>query len=187
MESSPIRPGSDEQRRDLDLAEDARRRLISGLALPGGFYPALATAVAVQLATAAYGIAAQTATGLAVVLAGLAVFLGVAALALQHFRRINGVRVDGLASQIVLAAGPAASLAYVGTFAAGTWAAFASLWWLVALAAVVGGTGWALGVRRWWLAYQADPAPHAGGVSPRQLGVLALVACLGGAVLLVLS
>jgi hypothetical protein len=144
----------------------------------------LAGAVAVQLGAAAYGIAAQTVAGLAVVLAGLVVFVGVAALMLHRFRRVNGVRVDGLTSQIVFAAGASASLVYLGAFAAGIWAAFASLWWLVALAAVAGGIGCALGVRRWWHAYQRDPAAHARGASPRVLGAFAVVACLGFAALM---
>jgi hypothetical protein len=90
---------------------------------------------------------AETVTGLVVVLVGLAVFLGIAALLLHRFRPINGVRVDGLVSQIVLAAGASDSLIYLGAFAAGVLAAFASLWWLVAAAAVAGGIGCALGAR----------------------------------------
>ena len=120
-------------------------------------------------------------------MAGLAVLLGVAALMLYRFHLINGVRVYGLTRQIVLAAGAAASLSYLGALAVGIWAAFASLWWLVAVAAVFGGVGCALGARRWWHAYQDDPAAHAGGVSPWQLGLLALLASLGFAALVVLG
>ena len=185
MESNPAHQDPDDQRTALAVADQARRRLTTGLRLPAGLYPVLATAVAVQLGTAAYGIAAQTVAGQAVVLAGLAVFLGVAALMLHRFRRINGVRVDGLASQIVLAAGASASLVYLGAFAAGTWAAFESLWWLVAVAAVAGGIGCALGTRHWWHAYRHDPAAHTRGASPRVLGALAVLACLGFAALLV--
>jgi hypothetical protein len=65
------------------------------------------------------------------------------------------------------------------TFVVATWAAFDSRWWLVAVAAVVGGVGYAFGARRWWHAYQHDPAAHAGGASPRVLVVLAVLACLG--------
>ena len=169
------------------MADDARRRLTTGLRLPAGFYPVLAAGIAVQVGAAAYGIAAQTVTGLAVALAGVAVFLGVAALLLHRFSRINGVRVDGLASQVVLAAGAGASLVYLGALAVGIWAAFDSRWWLVAVAAVVGGVGCALGARHWWHAYRHDPAAHARGASPRVLGVLAVVACLGCAALLVLG
>ena len=106
---------------------------------------------------------------------------------LHRFRRGNGVRVDGLTSQIVFAAGASASLVYLGALAAGIWAAFASLWLLVAVAAAAGGTGCALGVRHWWHAYQLDPAAHARGASPRVLGAFAVVACLGFAALLLLG
>lgn len=165
------------------MADQARRQLTSGLRLSAGHYLVLATAVAVQIGTAAYGIAAQTVAGLAVVLADLAVFLGVAALMLHRFRRINGVRVGGLTSQILFAAGASASLGYLGAFAAGIWAAFYSLWWLVAMAAVAGGIGCALGARHWWQVYRHDPAAQARGASPRQLGAFAVLACLGFAAL----
>lgn len=187
MESNPERPDPDDARADLAVADEARRRLTAGLRLPTGFLVVFAGAVAVQLGTAAYGIAAQTVAGLAVVLAGLAVFLGVAALLLHRFSRLNGVRVDGLASQIVLAAGASASLVYLGALAAGIWAAFTSQWWLVALASVAGGVGCALGTRHWWRTYRHDPAAHERGASPRVLAALAVVACLGFAVLLVVG
>ena len=140
-----------------------------------------------QIGTAAVGIAQQTAAGIALLTAGLAVFLFVAALALHQFRRINGVRVDGLGSQIVLGTGTTSTLVYLGTLAAATWAAFESLWWLVAVAAVAGGAGYALGVRQWWHAYRHDPVAHASGASPRLLAALAVLACLGLAALLVVG
>ncbi len=148
-------------------------------------HPALAAAVAIQVATAAYGVADHAAAGLAVALAGVAIFLGVAALTLHRFRRVNGVRVDGLASQIVLGAGATSTLAYVCAFGAATWAAFESRWWLVAAAAVAGGVGYAFGALRWWHAYRLDPAAHAGGASPRVLAALAVAACLGLVALMV--
>ena len=117
----------------------------AGLRLPTGLYPALAAAVAVQVGTAAYGIANHAAAGLAVALAGVAVFLGVAAFTLYQFRRINGVRVDGLASQIVLGAGAMSTSVYVVAFGSAAWAALESRWWLVAAAAVAGGVGYAFG------------------------------------------
>ncbi|KQR10310.1 hypothetical protein ASF78_16585 [Cellulomonas sp. Leaf334] len=169
------------------MADEARRRLASGLRLPVGFYPALATGIAVQVGAAAYGIAAQATTGVAVALAGVAVFLGVAALLLHRFSRVNGVRVDGLASQVVLAAGARASVVYLGALAVAIVAAFGSRWWLVAVAAVAAGVGCALGARHWWHAYRHDPAAHARGTSPRMLGLLAVVACLGCAALLVVG
>lgn len=187
MESNPSHGDPDGPRTALASADQARHRLTTGLRLPAGLYPALAAAVAVQLGSAAYGIAAQTVAGLAVVLAGLVVFLGVGTLLLHQFRRINGVRVDGLTSQIVLAAGWSASLLYLGALAAGTWAAFASQWWVVAAAAVAGGGGCALGTRTWWHAYRHDPAAHARGASPRVLGAFAVFACLGFAALVLVG
>jgi hypothetical protein len=115
-------------------------------------------------------------------MAGAAVFLGVAVLTLRQFRRVNGVRIDGLASQVVLGATP--TLVYAGAFGAATWAAFESHWWLAGAAAVAGGAGYAFTVLRWWHAYRHDPARHAGGASPRMLAVLAVFACLGLVVLL---
>jgi hypothetical protein len=184
MESSR---DADDARAELAVADEARRRLTTGLRLPVGFYPALAGGIAVQVGAAAYGIAAQTVTGVAVALAGAAVFLAVAALTLHRFSRINGVRVDGLASQVVLAAGAGASVVYLGALAVGIVAAFDSRWWLVAAASVVAGVGCALGARHWWHSYQHDPAAHTRGASPRTLALLAVVTCLGCAALLVLG
>jgi hypothetical protein len=184
MESNPVQQDPGDARSELAAADQARQRLAAGLRLPAGLQPLLAAAVAVQVGTAAYGIAKQTAAGLALLLAGLAVFLSVAALALYRFRRINGVRVDGLASQIVLGTG---SLVYLGAFAAATWAAFESRWWLVAGAAVAGGVGYALGARQWWHAYRHDPVAHASGASPRLLAALAVLAGLGLAALLIVG
>jgi hypothetical protein len=147
----------------------------------------LAAAVAIQVGTAAYGIADHAATGLAVALAGLANFLGLAAFMLFRFRRINGVRVDALTSQILLGEGPTSTIAYVGSFGAALWAANESRWWLVALAAVAGGVGYAFGVVRWWNAYRHDPAAHAGGISPRMLAALAVLTGLGLLALLLAS
>src|SRR3954463_5087589 len=151
----------------LAVADQARQRLTAGLQLPKGLPPAVAAAVAIQVGTAAYGIANHAATGLAVALAGVAIFLGVAAFMLLRFRRINGVRVDALTSQIVLGEGPTSTISYVGSFGAALWAANESRWWLVALAAVAGGVGYTFGVVRWWNAYRNDQAARAGGISPR--------------------
>ena len=185
MESMWTQQDPDDPRLVLAAADEARERLAAGLRLPTGLHPALAVAVAVQVATAAYGIAAQTTSGLAVALAGLMLFLGVCALALRQFRRINGVRVDGLASQIVLGAGLTSNVVYVGALGAAIWAAFESRWWLVAMAAVAGGAGYAWCALRWWHTYRQDPAAHAGGASPRILAALAAVACVGFVALLV--
>lgn len=187
MESNPLEQHPDDPRSVLAGADRARQRMAAGLRLPTALHPALAVAVAVQVGATAYGIAAQTAAGLAVALAGVAVFLGAAALALHQFRRINGVRVDGLASQIVLGSGTMSTLVYLAAFWAAMWAAFESRWWLVAAAAVAGGVGYAFSAYRWWHAYRHDPAAHAGGASPRVFAALAVFACLGLVALVVAS
>ena len=154
---------------------------------PPALHPALATAIAVQLGHRCLrhrqsdDCGARGGTGRG------GVFLGVATVTLYQFRRINGVRVDGLASQIVLGSGATPTLAYVGAFAAATWAAFDSRWWLVTAAAVAGGIGYAFGVLRWWHAYQHDPARHVGGATPRVLAALAVLACLGLVALMIAS
>ena len=65
--------------------------------------------------------------------------------------------------------------------------AFGSVWWVVAIAAVLGGTGYALGTRQWWRSYLRDPAEYARGASPRLLAALALAAGVGFAVLVVVG
>ena len=185
MESMPTRPDPDDARSALAAADQVRAHLSGRLRLPAGLYPAIAAAVAVQLGTAAVGIAAQSAAGLVLLLAGSGVLLLVAGFGLHRFRRLNGVRVDGLASRLLLGNGTTSSFVYLGALAAATWAAFESQWWAVAIAALCGGTGYALGVRQWWRAYQRDPAGHVQGASPRSLAVFAVLACLGLAALVV--
>lgn len=185
MESMPLPQRADDPSSVLAEAARARDRLARSLRLPKGIFPALALAVALQVGAAAYGIAAQTADGVAVALAGVMVFLGCAALVLVRFRRINGVRVDGLVSTIILGTGTTSTLVYMGTFAAATWAAFGSRWWLVVTAAVLGGAGYSLSAFVWWRAYRNNPVERAGGASPRMLALLALAAGVGFAVLMV--
>jgi hypothetical protein len=185
MESSPLRQTPDDASAALAAADRARERLAGGIQLPRGLFPAVTVGLAIQVGTAAYGVAAQTVTGLAIALGGAAVFLGVAALALSRFRRLNGVRVDGLASTIILGTGTMSTLVYMGTFAAATWAAFDSRWWLVVVASVVGGAAYAWSAVRWWRAYRSDPVARAGGASPRMLTLLALAAVVGFVVLMV--
>lgn len=172
---------------ELAAADLARARLAARLQLPTGLHAALALAIALQIGTAAVGIARQTTAGMAIAGAGLAVLLAVTAWALLRFRQINGVRVDGFASQIVLGTGVTASSAYIVGFVIASWAAFESTWWLVAIAAVAGGVGYAWGARQWWSAFRADPAEHSRGASPRVLALLAATACLGLVGLLIFS
>jgi hypothetical protein len=185
MESNRAEQSPGDPLAELADADQARQRLASRLRLPAGLHPVLAAAVAVQVGAAAWGIAAQTTAGLAVAMAGFAVLMGVAALLLHQFRRINGVRVDGLSSQIVLGTGGTSTLTYLIGFGAATWAAFESRWWLVAAAAVAAGVGYAFGTLRWWHDYRHDPSDHVGGASPRVFAALAALACLGLVALLI--
>lgn len=185
MESSPLRPDPDDARAALAAADLARDRLAAGLRLPSGLFPALALAIATQVAAAAYGIAEQTTSGLAIALGGAALFLAFAALLLAHFRRANGVRVDGLASTIILGTGTTSTAVYMAAFAGATWAAFESKWWLVGLASVAGGIAYSASALRWWRSYRHDPATRTGGASPKVLAALAVVAGLGAVVLVV--
>jgi len=187
MESSPGQQNPCDPRSELAVADQARQRLAEGLRLPAGLHPVLAAAVAVQVGAGACGIAAQTTAGLAVALAGIAVLMGVAALLLHQFRLINGVRVDGLSSQIVLGTGGTSTLIYLVGFGVATWAAFESRWWLVAAAAVAAGVSYAFGTLRWWHLYRHDPSAHAGGASPRMLAAFAVLACLGLVALLIVG
>ena len=187
MESYPSPRDPEDASALLSLADQSGRRLTDGLRLPASLYPVLGAAVALQIGSAAYGIAQQTTAGMLIAVAGLVGLLVVATVALLRFRRLNGVRVDGLSSQLVLGAGATGSLVYLGAFAAATWAAFASLWWIVAVAAVIGGAGYAFGAHRWWEAYRQDPAAHASGASPRMLAALAVLGCVGLAVLVVVG
>lgn len=189
MESNipPRDSDHDHARASLAAADAARERLSTRLRLPGGLHPALAVAVALHIGTAAVGIAAQTLAGMGLLAVGLVAYLGVAGWALLSFRRINGVRVDGFASQIVLGTGATATTTYVGAFVAATWAAFESQWWLVVVASIVGGVGYALGARQWWRAYRADPAAHAAGSTPLVLALLAASAVVGLVVLVVVG
>ncbi|WP_157693071.1 hypothetical protein [Pedococcus dokdonensis] len=184
MESS-LRPEPEDPRSALAAADQARERLAAALRLPTGLFPALAVAVAVQVGAAAYGIADQSTSGLAIALGGAALFLATAAVLLTRFRNANGVRVDGLASTIILGTGTVSTSVYLATFAAATWAAFEAQWWLVALAAAAGGAAYSFSAHLWWRAYRDDPASRAGGASPRLLAALAVVACLGAVALVV--
>jgi hypothetical protein len=185
MESNSAEQNPGDRRSELAVADQARQRLAAGLRLPTGLHPILAAAVAVQVGAAAYGIAAQTTAGLAVALAGIAVLMGVAALLLHQFRRINGVRVNGLSSQIVLGTGGTSTLTYLVGFGAATWAAFESHWWLVTAAAATAGVSYAFGTFRWWHVYRDDPSAHAGGAPPRVFVGVAVLACLGLVALLI--
>lgn len=171
---------------DLADAEAARRRLAAGLRLPSGFYASLGVAVAVHIGSAVYGLLDPTGERLVALVAGALFFVGVAAVQVVRFRRINGVQVDGLVSRAVLGTSTWSSLAEAGGLAGGFWAAHEGLPWLAAAAAVAGGAAYAFGAHRWWRGYQADPAGHVRAESRPTLVAYGLVAVVALVALLVL-
>lgn len=181
MESMSARPS--DPAADLAAAETARRRLASSLRLPSWFHTSIGAAAAVQIGTAAFGLADGGGGSLAALVAGLVVFFGVAAVQLLRFRRLNRARVAGLTSRAVLGTSTRSSVAYSAGFAAALWAAFAEVWWLVGVAAVVGGLAYAVSARLWWQDYLKDPAAHARAESRATLVVVGCAALAGAAAL----
>jgi hypothetical protein len=164
---------------ELARADIARQRLTASLRLPSWFHTSLGAAIAVQIATTAYGVAEQSGAGLLVVAAGCLVFLAVAVVLIARFRKLNGVRVAGLASRAVLGTSTRSSLVHMAAMGGAIWAAFEGPPWLVGLAAVAGGAGYAASAHVWWRGYQADPAVHARAESRATLlgyGLLTLAA-----------
>jgi hypothetical protein len=78
-----------------------------------------------------------------------------------------------------------ASTAYVLALLAAIWAGIESQWWLVVACSIVGGAAYALGGRRWFEAYRAEPARHARGVSKGMVWLAGAVALAGLALLVV--
>lgn len=181
MESGRDRPSAAEAADALTEAEASRTTLAHAITTPSWCFTSLGAAVAVQLGLTAFGFGDGA---LWPVAAGLAVFAVVAAVQLARFRRHNGIWLGGFASRVVLGTATPASVAYAIALAAAVWAATGAHWWLVALWSAAGGTGYALGGRRWLRAYRAEPAAHGRGESVAWLALIALAA-VGGAALLV--
>jgi hypothetical protein len=171
----------------LAEAESLRARIAHGLRLPTGFHASLGASTAVQMATAAIGIGAQSGLGLALVLAGCAQFAVVALVLTWRFRVVNGAWVGGVLARAVLGMTATASWAYAVPFALAVWAALAGHGWLAVLASVVGGAAYAAAGRRWWAAYGRDPVAHAAGTSMAVVGTMAVVAVAGVVVLVALG
>ena len=197
MENSEPLPAPEDAAAALIEAEASRTHLAGTLALPSFFYAAIGAAVALQIATAAFGgdllggqrlgvIADDRGWALAILLGGVALFVLVAAIQLVRFRQLNGVWLGGLASRVVLGTAPAASISYAFALGASIWGAFNGVRWLVAVCAVAGGAAYALSGRRWWRRYQGDPASHSRGESAGWIAILGVLA-VAGVVLLVLG
>jgi len=186
MESLEPAPTPEDAAAALVEAEASRTHLAGTLALPSFFYAAIGAAVAVQIATTAFTIADDRGWAQAIRLGGVAPFVLVAAIQLVRFRQLNGVRLGGLASRVVLGTATAAFISYFLALGASGWAAFNRMWWLAAVCAVAGGAAYAMSGLRWWRKYQRDPASHSRGDSA---GLIAIVGALAvaGAVLLVLG
>jgi membrane protein implicated in regulation of membrane protease activity len=165
-------------------AEARRAFLADHVVVPRLFFPAVGAAVAIQIGTTAAGVAGAGESPLWLLAAGFAVFLAVSAVQLARFRRRNGVWLGGMASRVIGGTATAASTSYVAALAAAVWSAFAGAWWLVALCAAAGGTGYALSGRSWMRKYRAEPATHSRGESALWLTVC-LVLSLAGLFLLV--
>ena len=186
METSRSRPTPDEAAAALLDAGSARDELSHRLTLPSWFHSSIGLAIAVQTATLAVGVAAQSSAGLGLAGAGLIPFVLVAGVQLVRFRRLNGVRVGGLASRVVFGSDAAVSTAHLLGMGAAIWAAFEGRWWLVGLCAIAGGVGYSLCGVRWIRSYRGDPAAHSRGESVLLLIALG-VPLFAGAVLLVVG
>jgi hypothetical protein len=169
----------------VDEAEAAALRWAGSLSLPRLFYTSLGVAIAIQVFSASWGIAANDGTGLVVAGAGVAFFAVVAATQLIRFRRANGVWVSGLASQVVLGSAPAASTVYALSVAGCIWAQFEDRGWLAAICAGLGGAGYAICGIFWWHRYQQAPQTHARAESRMLLIAMGLLGLLGAVLLLV--
>lgn len=178
---------ADELRAYLARADQSGSAFAAKVRLPPEFYPALAVALSAQITAAALGIAAQSVPGIAVSLAGVAFFFAAAGFLLYRFQQANGVRINGLITQVLFITGGPATLIYLGAFAAAVWAAFESAWWLVLLAAAVGGIGCTLSLRRWWGAYRRSPEKQEPGASALVFAGIAAAVFLGLLALVVVS
>jgi hypothetical protein len=144
----------------------------------------IGAAVAVQIATAVIGIAsaddigATEATVVGWVAAGVVVFLVAALVEVVRFRRINGVRLDGFTSRVVLGTDLWASLSYGGAAVVAYVAADSGLPWLALLVASAGGAAYALCGRRWMRRYREVPERGLRTESRALLGLYVTVAVI---------
>lgn len=182
MESSSTPPTRAQASAALAEAEATRAQVAGDVVLPSGFTASMGAAVAVQIGTTAVAVGGGP---LWVLAAGLVIFTVVAGVQLLRFRRRNGVRLGGLADRVVFGSGAVASWSYAAGFVVAIAAANAGRWWLVVLASLLAGAGYALAGRRWMTAYRAAPHEHARGTSAAWLAASA-IATIAGVLLLVL-
>ncbi|RNL62050.1 hypothetical protein EFK50_09495 [Nocardioides marmoriginsengisoli] len=185
METSPARPTPEEAAAVLRDAEESRDRLAEDLVLPPYFHASIGASIVAQIVTGAVGIARQDGAGMRLVVLGLVVFYAVGAAQLFAFRRRNGVWLGGLMSRVVFGTATLASTVYALAFGAAVWAAFADLWWVVAICAVVGGAGYVVSGVRWMRTYRSDPARHGRGESLLMVVLLVLSSVVLGVLLVI--
>lgn len=185
METSPGGlPSPEDAAAALRDASAARDHLAATLVLPTFFFTSIAVAVSVQILTTAIVVAAGTPAAWAGFAAGLVVFGGAAAVQLARLRRLNGVRVGGIASRVVFGTASTASTVLLLALGGAIWAAFDGSWWLVALCSLAGGAAYAASGARWMQVYRAAPDEHSRAESALLLAALA-VPVVAGLVLLV--
>lgn len=179
MASSSQLPNSNPRTTPADAAaalagaEASRARLAQHIDTPSGFSVSIGVAIAIQIATTAYGLVEERPW---VLVAGVVLLLAVAAVQLMRFRQRNGVWLGGFASRVVFGTGAAASASYAAAMGVAVWAAFAEYWGLVGLVSLAGGATYALSGRHWLRAYHEQPAVHAPGESRLWLAALTLAA-----------
>src|SRR3954447_25793865 len=185
MESTPRRPTAEEASAALLDAEATRATLADHIATPSWFFVSMGVAIAAQVATVAVGLGDKHALDAGevgapwLVAAGVAGFAAVAGVPLARFRRLNGVRLGGFVSRVILGSATAASVSYPVALSAAIWAAYGERWWLVALWSSVGGAASGPSGRRGMRPSPNDPATHARGESLAWL-TLITAAALGG-------
>jgi hypothetical protein len=180
------RTSPDDPEATLAAAEQSRARLVADIALPAGYETAMGIAIAVQIAAAAVGLTVDEAWAGPLVLLGVAVFVGVAAVQLARFRALNGVWLGGFASHVVLGTAAAASVAYAAALFGALAAASQEQWWLIGLLSIAGAVGYVASGRRWMDRYRGDPATHGPGETIMWLLSITALA-VSGYVLLVIN
>ena len=183
-------PTPDEAAATLADAEASRTLLARRLVLPSFFFLSIGTAIAVQIATSALGIADLSDDGVWgqagwLMVGGLLTFAAVATIQLMRFRTLNGLWLGGFASRVVGGTAAAASVSYVLTFGAAIGAALAAAWWLMVLCSLAGGLAYAMSGRRWVRIYRGQPAAHARGESVAWLAAVGALAVTGLVLLVV--
>ncbi len=139
-------------------AERARDDLAADLVVPPGYDLVIGAAVAVQIASSVVGLTVDHAWARTVLVVGNLAFGVVAVLQIVRFRRLNGVRVQGFVSRVILGSAMTASFGYAAALVGAYVAALRDLWWLAGLAALAGGLLYVLSGRRWLRAYRKEPA-----------------------------